>query len=232
MNYDAILSFYPSRLGLLTAGVFYKEIDDLIYIREKTVLDPIAEGLPAHTRGSRLTEPVNNEFMTTVKGIEVEWQTHFTYLPGFLSGLVFNANYARIFSDTRYPRTLLKRDSTPPFRQTQIDTFRVGRMIDQPSHIANFSIGYDRGGFSGRVSMLYQERSLSGVGDYPEEDSFTDTYLRWDAMVQQKVGRNFSVYVNLNNLGDRPDISRIGLGFPTTQEFYGWTADLGVRYRY
>jgi TonB-dependent receptor len=232
INYDAILSVYPNRVGLLSFGVFYKEIEDLIYERDKTILDPALENLPSYTRGSRLSEPINNPFKATVKGYEIEWQTHFTYLPGLLSGLVLNVNYARVFSDTRYPQTLLKRDSKPPFRQTQIDTFRVGRMVDQPAHIANLSIGYDRRGFSGRISMLYQQSSLRSVADYPEGDSFTDTYLRWDAMVQQKLGRGMSVYLNLNNLTDRPEAASIGLGLPTSQEYYGWTADLGVRYRY
>ncbi|HUF11041.1 MAG TPA: TonB-dependent receptor [Rhodothermales bacterium] len=232
LNYDALVSLYPGRLGLLTIGGYFKEIENVIYLKEKTVLDPAQENLPAWTRGFRLTEPVNNDFVTTVKGIEAEWQTHFTYLPGLLSGLVLNINYARIFSKTRYPRTLLIRDSTPPFRQTSIDTFRVGRMIDQPEQIANFSIGYDRGGFSGRVSMLYQESSLSFVGEFAEEDGFTETYIRWDAMMQQRFGSGFSVYINLANLGDRPDQSFLGVGFPTAQEYYGWTADLGVRYRY
>lgn len=232
VNYDAIASFYPGRLGLLTLGGFYKEIDDLIYLKEKTVLDTEEDDLPAWTRGFRLTEPVNNEFVTTVKGIEAEWQTHFTYLPGLLSGLVLNVNYARIFSDTRYPRTILRREPTPPFRSTSIDTFRVGRMIDQPEHIANLSIGYDRAGFSGRVSMLYQQRSLSAVGEFPEEDGITDTFVRWDAMLQQRFGARLSFFINLSNISDRPDQSFLGVGFPTVQEFYGWTADAGVRYRY
>ncbi len=232
LNYDAILSIYPPRVGLLTFGAFYKEIDDVIYERESTILNPDSLNLPAYTRGSRLSEPINNSYTTTVKGYEVEWQTHFTYLPGLLNGLVLNVNYARIFSETRYPRTILRRAPTPPFRQTEIDTFRVGRMINQPAHVANLSIGYDRGGFSGRISMLYQQSSLRGVGDFPESDSFTDTYIRWDAMVQQRVGRNLSVYLNLNNLNDRPDVSSIGIGFPTSQQYYGWTADVGVRYRF
>jgi TonB-dependent receptor len=232
LNYDAFLSIYPRRLGLLTLGAFYKEIDDVIYLREKTVLDPEADHLPTWTRGFRLTEPVNNAYVTTVKGFEVEWQTHFTYLPGLLSGLVLNLNYARIFSNTRYPRTILERESVPPFRTTSVDTFRVGRMLNQPAHVANLSVGYDRGGFSGRISMLYQQSSLASVGEFPEEDSFTDTYIRWDAMLQQKIGRHLSLFFNLNNLGNRPDLSFLGVGFPTAQEYYGWTTDIGIRYRY
>lgn len=231
-SYDALVSFYPGRLGLFTVAGFFKEIEDVIYVREKTVLQPQDDHLPAWTRGFRLTEPVNNPFRTTIKGIEVEWQTHFTYLPGLLSGLVLNVNYARITSDTRYPRSILERNAEPPFSLASIDTFRTGRMIDQPSHIANFSLGYDRGGFSGRISMLYQESSLGRLGDYPEEDAFTQTYVRWDAMAQQRVGTGLSIFLTLNNFLDRPDQSFLGVGFPTTQEFYGWTADLGIRYRY
>src|SRR5690606_19073109 len=35
-NYDLFLSFHSNRLGLLTLGGFYKEIDDLVFIRRKT----------------------------------------------------------------------------------------------------------------------------------------------------------------------------------------------------
>ena len=155
-NYDAFLSFYGNKIGLFTIGGFLKEIDNLIYLRTKTILNPAEEDLPNSVRGLPLTEPVNNESATKIRGLEVEWQANFTFLPPPFRGLILYANYARIFSETRYPRTILERQTEPPFRVVAVDTFRVGRMPNQASHIANVSLGYDQGGFSGRISMLYQ----------------------------------------------------------------------------
>ena len=232
-NYDAFLSFYSNRIGLFTVGGFLKEIDNLLYLRTKTILDPAAEGLPNSTRGLPITEPVNNESTTKIRGLEVEWQANFTFLPRPFNGLILYANYARIFSETQYPQTILERQTEPPFRVVAVDTFRVGRMPNQASHIANVSLGYDQGGFSGRVSMLYQGSSLSVIGDRKEVDGFTEAYIRLDASLKQKISSRLDVFLNLNNLTDRPDRSfQNTIGFPTAQEYYGLSIDLGAQYSF
>ena len=232
-NYDAFLSFYSNKIGLLTVGGFLKEIENLLYLRTKTLLNPAAEGLPNSVRGLPLTEPVNNESTTTVRGLEVEWQANLTFLPAPFRGLILYANYARIFSETRYPRTILERQTTPPFRTVAVDTFRVGRMPNQASHIANVSVGYDQGGFSGRVSMLYQGSSLSVVGDRKEVDGFTEAYIRFDASLKQRFSNRLNLFLNVNNITDRPDRSfQNTIGFPTAQEYYGFSVDLGAQYTF
>ncbi len=232
-NYDVFLSAYGNKIGLLTAGVFLKELDDLLYLREKTILDPEAENLPLSTRGFDLIEPVNNNSTTTVRGFEIEWQANLAFMPPPFNGLVFYANYARIFSETRYPRTIVERQTEPPFRIVQVDTFRVGRMPSQASHIANFSLGYDLKGFSGRISMLYQGASLTTVGDRFEVDGFTEAYIRFDASLKQRLSPQLSLFLNLNNLTDRPDRSfQNTAGFPTAQEYYGWSVDLGAQLKF
>ena len=229
-NYDVFLSFKSNKLGLLTLGGFTKDIDGLIYRQIVPLLDPEAANLPIDYRGFTLNEPVNNPFTTEVKGFEVDWQTSLSFLPKPFNGIVFNVNYARIDSETQYPRSLTRREG---FTLTRIDTFRVGRMINQAKDIANFSLGYDLAGFSGRVSMLVQGESLSGIGTVPELDRFTGTYVRWDLSLKQQITSRASVYFNANNFTDRPDESfQVIEGFPTAQENYGWTLDLGVRYRY
>ena len=229
-NYDAFLSIKSNKIGLFTLGVFTKDIDKLIFRRNVPLLDPEEAGLPTDYRGFTLNEPVNNTGTTKVEGFEIDWQTNLSFLPKPFNGIVFNANYARIDSETQYPRSLTVRDG---FVITRIDTFRVGNMINQAKDIANFSLGYDLQGFSGRISMLVQGESLTGIGSVPELDRFTGTYVRWDLSLKQQVTPRASVYLNINNLTDRPDEAfQVIEGFPTAQENYGWTLDLGVRYRY
>jgi outer membrane receptor protein involved in Fe transport len=49
------------------------------------------------------TIPMNNPQKAYIRGIEFSWQTHFWYLPGFLTGLVLDVNLSFIGSNTEYP---------------------------------------------------------------------------------------------------------------------------------
>lgn len=225
-NYDIFLSFY-NRLGLFTIGGFYKEVEAIDYIRQTR----IAEG---DFNGFQVTEPVNAKGTSTVYGFEVELQANLRFLPNPLDGIVLYANYTRIYSETFFPFFEIgPRSPDPPFRPVIIDTVRTGRLPGQADYIANLSIGYEKGGFSGRLSMIYQGSSLQRIETRGELDGFTNAFARWDLAVQQKIGRGISFYLNVNNLTDRSEAAFLGIEtFSTVEEFFGWTADLGVRYKF
>ncbi len=235
-NFDLFLSFYNYRLGLLTVGGFYKNIEDLIWMRRgmKIFKVDIDEGtFPEHYRGFNLTQPENNPFDTEVYGFEIEWQTNFIWLPKPLDGIVLNANYSQIWSETRYPYSINKTLRVPPFTSSRIDTFRVGPMPNQSDDIANVAIGYDKGGFSARLSMLYQGKTLSSVGNREEIDGFTDALIRWDFMMRQKINKWVSVFGAWNNITNSADQSYIqAIKYADDKEFYGWTADVGLLFNF
>jgi outer membrane receptor protein involved in Fe transport len=110
-------------------------------------------------------------------------------------------------------------------------------MPDQPNNIINVTLGYDYAGFSARVSYIYLADKLSGIGysgSYPTPilSTYTGSYHRWDASLQQKFDRNIVVFLNLSNLNKRPDNTFVGsdLKSPSYIEYYGFTMDLGIRY--
>ncbi|MEX0686346.1 MAG: TonB-dependent receptor [Balneolales bacterium] len=240
-NYDASLSVYQNVVGLFTVSGFYKSIDDLIwntsfdYLPGQTVMPnlvlPNLQGIPI------ISTSINNPYEAVFKGVELDWQTNFWYLPSVLKGLVLNVNYTRIVSETEYPRYQTRTVPIPvrPFTKIEfVDTSRVGRMPDQPAHIMNLTVGYDYKGFSTRLSFLYQANTLSSLGNVPETDHFTEDYFRIDALVRQRLFQNFQLYMNLNNINQRADRryqSSIG-AYPTRSEYYGFTMDLGIRYRF
>jgi TonB-dependent receptor len=236
-NYDAYLSVYANKVGLLTAGAFYKKIDNLIYLRTgHIILDPVKEGVENNLRGYYITQPENNPLKTTLYGFEFEWQTNFKWLPSPFDGIVINANYSHIWSETRFPRSFVKQERIPVFPYlltTVIDTFRVGKMPDQASDIANFSFGYDLGKFSGRVSMLLQGKTLSFVGVREELDGFTDDYIRWDMSLKYDLWESFGIFANVNNITNEADESHMQTArYATGREFYGWTADFGFSWKF
>ncbi|MFA8342473.1 MAG: TonB-dependent receptor [Rhodothermaceae bacterium] len=226
-NYDLFVSFYGN-FGLFTVGGFYKNLKDIDYIRTSRITDA------GPTEGYELTEPENGIDETIVKGIEVELQTNLTFLPSPFDGIVLYINYSHITSETYYP--YLKtgpRNPLPPFDFTFIDTVRSGKMPGQPDNIANIALGYEKGGFSGRLSMVYQGESLQSIGNRAELDGYTDSFVRWDLTAQYKFDNGISIYTNINNLSNIPDKAYLGSKvYLTKEEYFGWTADLGVRYKF
>jgi len=152
-----------------------------------------------------------------------------------------NVNHTLLESETKYPQIfskqvpILPRPRTPPFNRTVlVDTFRVGRMFDQPSSITNVTVGYDFKGFSARLSYLFQADVLTGLASTPAGDRFTADYRRWDLALKQRLPYNAQVYANFNNLNNRADRnfqSEIG-AYPTFIEYYGFTMDVGVRFTF
>ena len=224
-NYDAFFSFY-NRLGLFTVGLYYKSLYDVDYIRTSRI-----QG--GKYNGYTMIAPENAKSESIVKGFEIELQTNLRMLPSPLDGIVIYANYSHISSRTYYPYLKVERGGPPFFQAIFIDTVRVGRMPGQAENIANLTIGYEKKGFSGRISMVYQGESLMTVGTRSELDGYTDAFVRWDLVMQQKIFDGFSVYFNMNNITNRPESAFLGIkNYPTREEYFGWTADLGIRYKF
>lgn len=228
-NYDAFLSLYSNHFGLLTLGGFYKKLRDIDYLK----LNFRVTG--GEYANYALTEPTNAD-ESTVYGLEVDLQTNLRFLPSPFDGILINANYARVHSETLFPYFEIgPRSPDPPFRPTIIDTFRVGRLPGQADYIANLTIGYEKGGFSGRVSMIHQGESLALVGTRSELDGFTDAFVRWDVALSQRIRAlgDTQVFLSLNNLSNRADVSYLGIAaYPTAEEYFGWSVDVGVRYAF
>ncbi len=232
-NYDAVASFYNNSIGLFSVDGFYKRITNLIFATGTTYIINPADypGVPAYAAGYSISTAINDPYPADVYGVELDWQTHFWYLPGPLSGLVLNVNFTHVHSVAKYPYTYLNVISNYPLNVDTIKTFYNDRLLQQPDEIANIVIGYDLGGFGARVSMLYQSNIFGATNFWPELRSNTEKYLRWDASVKQDLPwSGLQIYVDLNNInGARDTQINQGAAFPSAEDFYGLTADVGLR---
>jgi hypothetical protein len=252
-NWDASISIFNNDIGLLAVSGFYKDVYDLIlqstiYYKSPQSTDdpgiPLPEGLniPQSWLASnsfQIDTYTNNAARAIYKGFEIEWQTHFWYLPSILRGLVLNVNYSRIYSQTYkdvfnvVPTDILIPGHRPPlYRNALVQTSTYATMPDQPGHTVNVSFGYDYEGFSGRMIFLYQSGRTTFIANKPEYDSYAWEYYRFDMTLQQKIGWGLQVFANLNNLNNRHDQSYEGYTtlYPTYLEYYGFTMDVGVRF--
>ena len=244
-NFDLGVSVFNNEIGLFSVNAFYKYVKDLIFYSAfstfsgEIVPDPALE-VPVSwlTSNPQVSAYRNNPDPAKYSGFEIEWQTHFWYLPSVFNGLVLNINYTHIYSEMKLVYDSLVTKQIGPKREHSLVTRDIKtRMPDQPANIFNVTIGYDLGGFSARVSYLYQADKLTGIGydgvvPTSRLSSYTGGYGRWDLTLQQKFFRNFQVFANFNNLNNRHDENFIGanLNNPSYIEYYGFTMDLGVRY--
>ena len=215
-NNDYVLSFVNNYLGLLSISYFTKTISGMIFNSGRRVAsNPSEYGLPGFTHFYMIEDyKTNNPYDVLLNGFEIDYQTRFWYLPKLLRGLVFNCNYTRTSSKVKYPRTIIDHEIIfEPYLQvtvSNLDTFYVDRLLDQPKDIINYSIGYDYLGFSGRLSMNYISNIFSGTNFWPELRQDTDAYQRYDLSLKQKLPvKGLELFFNVNNVFEEVDIKRL-----------------------
>ena len=222
-NYDVSVSFHNNDLGLFTVGGFYKNLDNVffstsIYYQNLGLYDVsfpdsstwLGLGLQAPAKSTQISTFINNNHPAHIRGIELEWQTRFWYLPGPFDNLVMNINYTRVWSDMDY-RQVLNIDSTYQVgrftyhKYMTKDTTRNARLLDQSDHVLNVALGVDYKGFSGRVSFNLQSNVITTVGATPELDQFTGSIYRWDLTLKQALPlEGLSLSFDVQNLTHSP----------------------------
>jgi len=239
-NFDFVTTFHENHIGLFSINLFNKNIENKIF---NDFSQPIAGrweefGIPEIFQGYNYSWSYNDTVGVNLKGIELDWQTSFWYLPGFLKGFVFNINYTFIQSNATYPAghtESVDHDNNPftPDSTIVYNTPYDERLIDQPAHILNIALGYDIKGFSIRTSMRYQDNIFRGTSFKKSDRSFTDSYLRFDISATQKFPLGFTLFANLNNINNAQDLNyKYGSidNYPTRLENYGMSVDLGLRW--
>jgi TonB-dependent receptor len=210
-NYDLSLSIYGDEVGLLTLSGFYKRIDNLfyyanIYYKNLSMFNVsfpdsalfLTEGAQPPGASQQIGSYVNNTNPGYLKGIEVDWQTNFWYLPKPLNSVVFSINYTKSWSDMAYNqvinRAVAYRDTTGPrpvYKNNYISTDTVyhARLLYQANDVINVALGFDYKDFSGRISFNMQGNVITSLSSTANRagDQFTGDIYRWDFTLQQKL---------------------------------------------
>lgn len=243
-NYDLLYENYLNPLGMIQAGVFFKQLNS------PQVLTSLPGGLdlsnfpagyfPASLQsviaqypGDAVTQYVNGQ-NAWLYGFEVSYQQHLSYLPGVLRGLGVSANYS--YTKSREKGLPLRTD-----RPT---------LIDQAPHNFNVSTTYDTKRLSLRVGLAYNGASLfsyswiapslvkgadpSNLGaNGPSGDVYTLTHFQVDAQGSYRVHRGWSAVVSALNLNNEVFGYYTGsTQFVNQREYYKPTISGGVRYTF
>lgn len=229
-NYDLSVTAYKGGLGLFTVGGFYKNIDNIFLAQSLQLVDDLLVERNYPNFEGYVLNSFSNFPTSTVYGLEFDLQTNLSFLPEPFNGLVLNANYARIYSETSTFFLTSETFFFPFFRVEFESNARTVGMPSQVPNIVNLSIGYDYKGFSARVSGNYQGTKASVYSQNKDFDRFVLSFWRWDASIKQKVGDKLSFFLNINNFSNQRDISFIrDERFIARIETYGTTGTIGAQ---
>ncbi len=240
-NYDLRLTFYSNQIGMFDIDGFYKKVENKIwtFTHIRVPGDPSVPGFK-NTDLVQVTETMNHQDPGYVRGLGFEWQTSFWYLPQPLNLFSLNINYSIIRSQIQYPTsrtyTTYVIDSTtgrPKATVHNVDSSVTDPLIDQPNDIGNISLGFNYRGFGVWLSFEYTGPLLNGWSYQRELIPYKNRFYRLDLQAVQKLPiEGMEILFDLANINNIQEGSRIVGSQPTYLESYGWTSDLGLRYRF
>ncbi len=179
---DLYYDYYFQPIGIFTAGVFAKKIDD-----------PIFSGTSLRQLGGdtyTVTQDLNGSD-GELYGFELNFERPFTFLPAPFDGFGMFANYTYTNSSAELPRNP--------------DGTRRGSVALQGSseQTYNIAIFYERGGYNARLSYLYRSEWLDAFNlTTPALTRFWDERPQLDFTASVPLNRWASIYFQANNLTD------------------------------
>ncbi|WP_051719735.1 TonB-dependent receptor [Anditalea andensis] len=212
-NFDLMFEHYFANVGIISAGAFYKDINNFQFTR----IDPsLLEDFPGYpgTQGFIFSQEQNGE-KASVLGVEVNFVRALDFLPGFLQHFNIDANYTFAHSNA--------------FTQDRTDINLPG----QAAHTFNASLGFDYRRFIGRVMGNYNGTFANSLASQRQDDIFQEARFQIDANASYNISdkwRLFGEWVNITNApsiryqGERERINRIA--------YFGWWSRVGIGFRF
>lgn len=177
VNVDGTLEWYFAPTGSLTADVFYKHLTDVVINQVFDITGTDAAG-GAHTFTT--TGPVNGA-SGEIKGLELDYQQYYDFLPGLLRGFGTQLNFTYIDSSQTLdtPVTGKYCDGTSGGAanlglnlngcDTNGTTFGNLPLVNLSKYAFNAALLYDRGPVSARLAYSWRSKYLMGVNVNPTQ---------------------------------------------------------------
>lgn len=211
---DLALEWYYAPASLLSAGVFYRHIDDVIYADSTTVDGGIY--FPEEAGQEWTLSGYVNGKEGYLAGLEANFVGQATFLPEPFDGLGVSGNL-----------TLLESE----FETNSGTKFSLPGTSDL---IYNASIYYEKFGVSARLNYQFRDDWLSttendSLGEYWASQQRVDASIRY-ALPYTYKGTQLTVFANGNNLTDETDVRYVGTErTPNQVEGYGRYWLVGLR---
>jgi TonB-dependent receptor len=214
MNLDLAVEWYIESAGLVSAGVFYKDVENPIFTRFTELEDATFEG---RFFSELVIETTDNAESGEILGVELNYQQQFRTLPEPFNGFGLALNYT--WSDSE--ATVFEREEKVPF-------------FLQSDGIGNAAIFYERSGFEARLAFTYYSRYLDALAEDPSQDVYIDDRGQLDFKTSYAFTEHVSAFFEWENITDEPlrffsGDNEIRLA---ENEFYSWNMVAGVQIQF
>ncbi|MDN3601868.1 TonB-dependent receptor [Belliella kenyensis] len=208
VNYDLLFEHYFRSVGLLSGGVFQKNLRNYIFSTSFT-----QEG--GNYDGYLVRQTVNGADALT-RGFELAWQQQLTFLPGFWNGFGVYTNFTYVYSKFEVPG---------------VNSTRTVSLPEMRPHVGNVSLSYEKYGFSGRLSMYFYGTFTSELSEDPNNDLLEQGRKQLDFSASQRLTDRLSIFVGVNNLTNQPISDIFRDGRPQNDAYYSRWGNIGLRFK-
>ncbi len=215
MNFDLMAEHYFQNVGILSGGLFYKNINDFVYTFISEAPD---DSFGPNTAGFDLFQPLNGD-KATIFGAEFAFQRQLDFLPGFGKNFSIYLNYTYLTSNAEGIR------NEDGDERTDLD------LPNTAPNMFNGSLGYSDKKLSARLSLNFSDSYIDEIGGNAFEDRYYDTQLFLDFNATYAINDKLSIYTDLNNITNQPLRYFQSISERTQQvEFYSLRLTFGLKY--
>lgn len=212
-NFDLSADYYFRSIGLVSAGIFYKKIDDFIVDQVSTNYEYQGNVY------TRFTQP-KNAGNANLLGVELSYQRDFGFIAPALKCIGFYGTYTYTHSRVE--------DFNFEGRENEEGLSMPG----SPAHTANASLYFEKAGLNIRVSYNFASDFIDEMGESTFYDRYYDKVNYMDANASYTFGKKIKTtfYAEANNLLNQPLRYYQGTKDRTMQaEYYGVKVNAGVK---
>jgi len=199
-NIDLLFERTLKPFGMISAGVFYKNLTDPIVSQSFRENFPNAPA-PSAQPGPYIVSQSINAGSATVAGFEAAYLQHLSFLPGLLGGFGISANYGYTYSRAN---SLPGRSDHPRLLRSAPNTWNVSPTYDRRRLSMRLGLSYNQANI---FSYQFQDGtggSTATVGGLngPDSDNYLYSHLEIDAQGSLRLTHGLSLVVyglNLNN---------------------------------
>ncbi|MBP1615992.1 MAG: cirA 5 [Bacteroidetes bacterium] len=210
-NLDLSADYYFKSIGLATAGVFYKRIND--FIVDQTLNDYEYNG----TTYTTFSQP-KNAGNADLLGVELGFQRDFGFIAPALKSFGFYGNYTYTYTRVN------------DFNFEGRENEKGLRLPGSPEHTANASLYYERKGLNVRLSYNHASSFIDEMGTEKFYDRYYDAVNYMDVNASYTFAKHYTFYAEANNLLNQPLRYYQGTKDRTAQvEYYGIKVNAGFK---
>ncbi len=207
-NIDLMAEYFFDRLGLISMGLFYKDITDPIFQSSSI-------GEFGNNTGVNIIRPENGD-SAWLAGLEIAFNRDLGFIASELDNFGIMANATFMDSEMNIPE--------------REDKVAIPRQADS---LYNFTLYYDNNQFAARLAVNFKGEYIEEHGSSKQFDSYYGDNTSVDFTTSYQLNENALVYLELNNLTNEPlkyflgDESR-----PLQVEYYGVRGMVGFNYQF